>query len=53
MDKLKIRDLDDLELAQIIEDHFGSQNLKKYPSGSGISTDKSGVSSATPSSKPG
>ena len=33
MDKQKIRDLDDLELAQIIEDHFGSQNLKKYPSG--------------------
>ena len=33
MDKLKIRDLGDLELAEIIEDHFGSQNLKKYPSG--------------------
>ena len=33
MDKMKERDLDDLELAKLIEDHFGIENLKKYPSG--------------------
>ena len=33
MDKLKARDLDDLELAKLIEDHFGLDKLKKYPSG--------------------
>ena len=33
MDKLKARDLDDLTLALMIEDHFGSENLRKHPSG--------------------
>ena len=33
MDKKKERDLDDLELAKLIEDHFGLENLKKHPSG--------------------
>lgn len=33
MDKLKARDLDELTLALMIEDRFGSKNLKKHPSG--------------------
>ena len=33
MDKQKARDLDDLTLALMIEDHFGSENLRKHPSG--------------------
>ena len=33
MDKQKASDLDDLTLALMIEDHFGSANLRKYPSG--------------------
>ena len=33
MGKQKARDLDDLALAKLIEDHFGLINLKKYPSG--------------------
>lgn len=33
MDMRKARDLDDPTLALMIEDHFGSENLKKHPSG--------------------
>jgi putative DNA primase/helicase len=33
VDKQKARDLDDLTLALMIEDHFGSENLRKHPSG--------------------
>jgi len=33
VDKMKERDLDDLELAKLIEDHFGIENLRKHPSG--------------------
>ena len=32
-EKQKARDLDDLTLALMIEDHFGSENLRKHPSG--------------------
>jgi len=31
--KQKIRDLSDLDLAMMLEDHFGSDNLLKGPSG--------------------
>ena len=31
--KQKMRDLSDLDLAMMLEDHFGSDNLLKGPSG--------------------
>ena len=42
MDKLKARDLDDLTLALMIEDHLGSANLRNHGARQNVGLRRSG-----------